>query len=150
MLRYAENLERGAASILGQVEEIAEESKVPWIKMGCALKRVSTSRYRFNEKQKKYLINIFLLGEQTGQKADASDVSKSMRKARNADGSLLFMSNEYLTSQQIISFFSSFPVQPPRNRFKLHQLRVLTSTKTLMTWSPPWQRKSLSKCVKKY
>ncbi|CAB4029913.1 SURP and G-patch domain-containing 1, partial [Paramuricea clavata] len=106
MLRYAENLESGAASIVGQVEEIAEESKVPSIKMGWALKRVSTSRHRFNEKQKKYLIDIFLLGEQTGQKADASDVSKSMRKARNADGSLLFLSNEYLTSQQITSFFS--------------------------------------------
>ena len=106
MLRYAENLESGAASIVGQVEEIAEESKVPSIKMGWALKHVSTSRHRFNEKQKKYLIDIFLLGEQTGQKADASDVSKSMRKARNADGSLLFLSNEYLTSQQITSFFS--------------------------------------------
>ncbi|CAB3987050.1 SURP and G-patch domain-containing 1 [Paramuricea clavata] len=69
MLRYAENLGSGAASIVGQVEQIAEESK-------------------------------------TGQKADASDVSKSMRKARNADGSLLFLSNEYLTSQQITSFFS--------------------------------------------
>ena len=29
-----------------------------------------------------------------------------LRKARNADGSLLFLSNEYLTSQQITSFFS--------------------------------------------
>ena len=106
MLLYAENLGSGAASILGQVEEIGEESNVPSIKMGWALKSVSTSRHRFNEKQKKYLIDIFLLGEQTGQKADASDVSKSMRIARNADGSLLFLSNEYLTSQQITSFFS--------------------------------------------
>jgi hypothetical protein len=56
MLRYAEILESGAASILGQVEEIADESKVPSIKMGWALKRVSTSRHRFNEKEKKYLI----------------------------------------------------------------------------------------------
>ena len=83
MLRYAEILESGAASILGQVEEIAAESTVPSIKMGCALKRVSTSRHRFNEKQKKYLMNIFLLGKQTEQNAEASDVSKSMRKARN-------------------------------------------------------------------
>ena len=48
MLRYAENLESGVASILGQVEEIAEESKVPSIKMGWALERVFTSRNRFN------------------------------------------------------------------------------------------------------
>jgi hypothetical protein len=149
MLRYAENLESGAASIIGQLEEIVEESKVPSIKMGWALKRVSTSRHHFNEKQKKYLIDIFLLGEQTGKKSDASEVSKLLRKARNADGSLLFLSNEFPTSQQITSFF---PVQPPRNRSKFHQLRILTSmmTMTLQTCSPPWQRKSLSKCENKY
>ena len=108
MLRYAENLESGAASIEEQgEEEIAEESDgMPLVvNMGWALKHTSTSR-RLNKKQKEYLINLFLLGEQTGQKADPSEVSQSMRKARNKDGSLLFLSEEYLTSQQITGFFS--------------------------------------------
>ncbi len=52
------------------------------------------------------LTNLFLLGEQTGRKADASEVSKSMGKASNADGSFIFLLDEYLTSQQITSFFS--------------------------------------------
>ena len=42
-----------------------------------------------------------------------------MRKARNADGSLLFISDEYLTSQQITSFFSRMAakksIQDPMN-----------------------------------
>lgn len=107
MLRYAENLESGAASIEEQGEEIAEESDgMPLVvNMGWALKHTSTSR-RLNKKQKEYLIDLFLLGEQTGQKADPSEVSQSMRKARNKDGSLLFHSEEYLTSQQISGFFS--------------------------------------------
>ena len=107
MLRYAENLESGSASIEEKVEEIAEESgRMPSVvNMGWALKHTSTSR-RLNKKQKEYLIDIFLRGEQTGQKADPIEVSQSMRKARNEDGSLLFLSEEYLTSQQITGFFS--------------------------------------------
>ena len=108
MLRYAENIESGAASIEQHVEAIISEESadVPLAKTGWALKHTTTSRRRLSEKQKNYLINLFLLGEKTGQKADGSEVSKSMRKARNADGSFLFQSDEYLTSQQITSFFS--------------------------------------------
>ena len=107
MKRYARNLEEGTTFIESQVEEVAEESMtVPSANMGWALKHASTSRRRLNEKQKKYLVDLFLLGEQTGRKANPDEVSKSMRKARNSDGSLLFVSDEYLTSQQITSFFS--------------------------------------------
>ena len=107
MLRYAENLESGSASVEEKVEEIAEESGwvLSVVNMGWALKHTSTSR-QLNKKQKEYLIDIFLRGEQTGQKADPIEVPQSMRKARNEDGSLLFLSEEYLTSQQITGFFS--------------------------------------------
>jgi hypothetical protein len=107
MLRYAEGLESGAVSIEEPVPEIGEESEqVHLVKTGWALKSASTSQRRFSEKQKKYLIDLFLLGEETGRKADASEVSKSMRKARDPDGSLIFLSDLYLTSQQIKGFFS--------------------------------------------
>jgi Arf-GAP/Rho-GAP domain/ANK repeat/PH domain-containing protein 3 len=46
------------------------------------------------------------VGEQSGHKADANNVSKSMRKARNIDGSFLFDASEYLTAKQIAGFFS--------------------------------------------
>ena len=71
-----------------------------------ALKHANTSRRRFNDKQKNYLTELFLFGEKTGRKAVATKVSKKTRKARNEDRSLLFQSDEYLTSLQIASFFS--------------------------------------------
>ena len=106
MLRYAENLESGTASIEEHHEAITSEElvEVPSAKMGWPLKHTATSRC-LNEKQKNYR-DLFHFGEETGRKADACDVSKSMRKARNADGSFLFKSDEYLTSLQITGFFS--------------------------------------------
>ena len=111
MKRYAQNLEEGITSIESQVEEVAEESMtVPSAKMGWPLKHTSTSQRRLNKKQKKYLVDLFVLG-------DPDEVSKSMRKACNADGSHLFVSNEYLTSQQITSFFSRMAA---KKSFKIH------------------------------
>ena len=83
-----------------------ESEEVSFVKVGWALKHAHTSRRRFNDKQKNYLMELFLFGEKTGRKADGSELSKTMRKSRNEDGSLLFQSNEYLTSLQIASFFS--------------------------------------------
>ena len=40
----------------------------------------------------------------TGHKADPGVVSKSMRKARNLDGSRIFKKDEFLSSQQISNF----------------------------------------------
>lgn len=107
MLHYAENLENGAASIKENVEVlISEDSKeVSFVKVGWVLKHAHTCRRWLNDKQN-YFIELFLFREKTGQKADASEVSKMMRKARNADGTPPFQSDEYLTSLQITSFFS--------------------------------------------
>ena len=63
-------------------------------------------RKRFNENQKLYLSRLFNVGEQTGHKVDANNVSKSRRKAQKVDGSFLFDASEYLTAKQIVSFFS--------------------------------------------
>ena len=48
----------------------------------------------------------FRIGQTTGQKADAASVSKSMMTARDSNGQRLFTSAEFLTSQQVSSFFS--------------------------------------------
>ena len=105
---YAKNLESRAASIEENVEVvISEESEeVSFVKVRLVLQHTHTSRRQLNDKQKNYLIELFVFGEKRGRKADASEVSKTMRKARNVDGSLLSQSVEYLTSLQIASFFS--------------------------------------------
>ena len=59
-----------------------------------------------NEAQKKYLEDKFNRGQQTGHKQDPERVAKDMRFARKADGSRLFSSKEFLSAQQIQSFFS--------------------------------------------
>jgi len=72
---------------------------------GWALKTAKKST-RFNEAQKQYLEEKFNLGQETGHKQDPEKVSKDMRLAKKADGSRLFSSDEFLSAQQIRSFFS--------------------------------------------
>ena len=74
--------------------------------MGWALKSSRTQRTQGTESQKQYLTAVFQTGEQTGHKAVPNNVSKLMRKVRNADGSFTFDALSYLTSQQVASFFS--------------------------------------------
>ena len=74
--------------------------------MGWALRSSTTSRGRFNEKQKQYLMDKFTIGESTGNKANPVTVARSMMTAKDSNGQRLFSSEEFLTSQQISSFFS--------------------------------------------
>ena len=72
----------------------------PENKMGWALSKPSTS-FRFN-----YLTAKFDIGEQTGCKFNSSDVEADMRKCRNENNERRFTREEWLTSNQIKSFFS--------------------------------------------
>jgi hypothetical protein len=83
--------------------------------MGWALKSSTTTRGRFTDNQKQYLMSKFSIGESTGNKANAVSVAKSMITARDSNRQRLFSSDEFLTSQQISSFF---PAWPPSARYK--------------------------------
>ena len=61
---------------------------------------------RFSEAQRKYLEEKFNIGQQTGHKQSPEQVARDMRFAKKADGSRLFTSGEFLTTQQVQSFFS--------------------------------------------
>ncbi|KAK3742847.1 hypothetical protein QZH41_004529 [Actinostola sp. cb2023] len=75
--------------------------------MGWALKSSQGRKTkRFTEKQKSYLFSKFCIGETTGKKADATSTAKAMMTARDTDGQRLFSSSEFLTSQQVESYFS--------------------------------------------
>ena len=52
------------------------------------------------------MIAKFQIGEQTGQKADPTSVARVLRAAKDSNGERLFDSTEFLTSQQVASFFS--------------------------------------------
>ena len=109
MISYATKLEQGTDIVENPVEDIEACHAFNFcssLPMGWALKSASIQRTRLSESQKQYLTEVFQSGERTGHKADPSNVSKSMRKARNADGSFNFGAASYLTSQQVASFFS--------------------------------------------
>ena len=109
MISYATKLEQGTAIVENPLEDIEAcqaFNSCSSLPMGWALKSASIQRTRLSESQKQYFTEVFQIGERTGHKADPSNVSKSMRKARNADGSFKFGAASYLTSQQVASFFS--------------------------------------------
>ena len=63
---------------------------------------------KFTDKQFKSMnLKIkFQIGEGTGIKAEQSDDSKAMRAAKDSNGERLFGYGNFLTSQQISTYFS--------------------------------------------
>ena len=76
------------------------------VSMGWALKSSQGGKTRFSDKQRDYLTSKFQIGEETGQKASPAQVSRMMMTAKDASGNRMFSSSEFLTVQQITSFFS--------------------------------------------
>lgn len=74
--------------------------------MGWALKCSRARSNRFSTKQKEYLRAKFQIAERTGRKADPASVAIAMWKAKDVNGQRLFDSTEFLTAQQVASFFS--------------------------------------------
>ena len=105
-LLYAQRLEEGQTKHLSCVQVHGSPSS-PLLDMGWALKS-KAKVVRFNEKQKSYLESRFLHGEKLGKKESGEAVAKDMRKARDAKNERLFSIEEFLTPQQINSYFSRF------------------------------------------
>ena len=72
---------------------------------GWALKSTKSTA-RFSVNQKTYLDDKFEIGQQTGNKADPIQVSQDMCRTKNAESTRRFTVDEFLTSQQIQSYFS--------------------------------------------
>lgn len=80
------------------------------VEPGWALKK-SKPRGRYSDKLKKYLKKLFLEGEETGRKADPSDVSSRIKSLKTNDGKKrLFDRSDWLTAQQVRSYFSRLSV----------------------------------------
>ncbi|CAH3169981.1 unnamed protein product, partial [Porites evermanni] len=72
---------------------------------GWALKQTKKSG-RLSESQMGYLHEKFKIGQKTGYKQDPASVAHDMRYARTAEGERLFTRSEFLTAQQVQSYFS--------------------------------------------
>ena len=105
--QYATLLSEGVALLpsLQFSGSVSNSNQSQSLKEGWALKETKKP-YRFNEKQKAYLEAKFNIGQSTGRKVDPDKVAKEMRRARGTDGKRLFGVSEFLTPQQVSSFFS--------------------------------------------
>ena len=74
--------------------------------MGWTLKTSQSRHTKFTENQKQYLNAKFQTEERTGKKADPTEVSKAVRTAKDNNGERLFSYGDFLTSQQISTYFS--------------------------------------------
>jgi hypothetical protein len=74
-------------------------------KMGWGLK-IRKPVQRFSVKQKQYLNDAFIKGQQSGRKVSAEFLVKQMKVAVGNDNKKLFAASEYLTPQQVMSQFS--------------------------------------------
>ena len=113
MCSYANRLEVGGARMQAATNSSYQQgldvhpssNKLP-APMGWSLKTSSTKRVKFTTTQRDYLRKKFLIGKTTGRKLDPSIVAKDMRSTKDVLGDRLFAVDEFLTSQQIVSYFS--------------------------------------------
>ena len=107
------------AKVLYHDKLVCEASALPFLKgvshqcptttevlpQGWAL-RSSKKSTRFSEAQRWYLESKFKVGQETGLKLDPVDVVRDMHYAQNQQGVKVFTGDEFLTAQQIQSYFS--------------------------------------------
>lgn len=105
---YSERLDVQLGSVPNIPTELSEVRSVEnlLLPMGWALRSSQVKRTRFTANQKDYLTKKFDLGEISGRKSDPESVARAMMAARDSEGNRLFTSAEFLTSQQVASFFS--------------------------------------------
>ena len=105
--QYATRLEEGQGLLpsLQVSSSVDSSNQGETVKEGWVLKEMKKA-YRFNEKQKTYLEAKFNIGQSTSRKLEPDAVAKEMRRAWGTDGERLFCGSEFLTPQQVSSYFS--------------------------------------------
>jgi len=93
------------------------------LRQGWALKSCK-SRSLFSDRQKEFLNEIFEEGERTEIKANPDTLAKTMKRARNENNERVFQVSEFLTSQQVASYFSREKIRKPLKSTLLRRLFV--------------------------
>ena len=92
-------------STSASVSHTQSENVPPTADMGWALKKTKKSVH-FTTKVRQFLREVFLQGEDAGNKATAEEVAARMRSMRTAEGTKVFTKDEWLKSTQISRYFS--------------------------------------------
>ena len=109
IVAYTESLQRETAEIphLNTASKQASPHCSATLPMGWALKS-GASQVRFMPS----LNTKFILGEQSGQKADPGSVARAIMRAKNSSDDRLFTSEEYSTQSQIAGLKSDNDKEP--------------------------------------
>ena len=112
----------------------------PSVGLGWGLKK-SRRATRFSEQVKGYLMKLFLDGEQTGNKCDPAVVALNLKSVRAADGGKLFSSNDWLSAQQVASYFSRLAVIARSGRLRWNTKESVQEEDTVdaLVERGPWE-----------
>ncbi|CAC5390524.1 unnamed protein product [Mytilus coruscus] len=102
---YVEKLKTSETRPVIKFSDTVQSSGETDLDQGWALRKQRKTS-RFNDKQKKFLDEKFKQGTLTGNKADPTEVANEMRHKKQGNGERMFEINEFLSSQQINSYFS--------------------------------------------
>jgi hypothetical protein len=102
----------------GQSQQETSDKRLPssTSEMGWALKK-KAANIRFSKTVKDFLLKTFIDGERSGIKADPKEVSARMRSVRKGQKKV-FDKSEWLSTQQVKSYFSRLSVQQRKGSLK--------------------------------
>lgn len=103
--KYSSLLLEGKAAMTAMLSTSSSATDSPVPHEGWALKNTKKA-YRFKEKQRSYYEAKFNISQTTGRKLDPEIVAKEKRHALDLGRKRLFEASEFLSVQQITSFFS--------------------------------------------
>ena len=103
-LTYNQKVNSMSTSKQCAIQNVTDTYQQSKLLKGWALKQ-KKSRNNFSNQQIKFMCDLFEIGKKTGRKVDPFKAAEDMRQIKN-DESFVFSRNEYLTGQQISSFFS--------------------------------------------
>ena len=66
----------------------------------------SKKSIRFSERFRSYLQETFFQGEETGVEANPADIACKIRSQRSSNGDKLFSKEEWLSTHQVVRYFS--------------------------------------------
>ncbi|KAK3107372.1 hypothetical protein FSP39_012971 [Pinctada imbricata] len=108
-IEYSKQMEK-VNLLSASSENVTPGRNVNLLKQGWALKSRGEVK-RFTDDQRTFLDEKFQKGEKTGQKYDPEEVSQEMRQIRTVEGKKRFSPEEFLSAQQIGSYFSRLVLQ---------------------------------------
>ena len=98
-------LQSVASTLAAATADKPDNQNVPSTEEGWALKKVRNA-VNFSKNVRNYLLEVFLLGEETGNKASSGDVAVRMKGLWDSSGNKRFQKKEWLTTLQISHYFS--------------------------------------------